>query len=77
MEVLLTTVASMFKPDERFIMHRYHSTRIAMLVGFIVIVAWFNYDLIFNQSLHWDLVIIAGIMGVAKLLAMAYLRITH
>ncbi len=77
MEVLLTTLASMFKPDERFIMHRYLSTRIAMAVGFIVIVAWFNYDLILNHSLHWDLAIIAGVMAATKLLAMAYLRIAH
>lgn len=77
MEVLLTILASMFKPDERFIMHRYLSTRMAMIVGFILIVAWFNYELVFNHSVHWDLAIIAGVMAATKLLAMAYLRMTH
>ena len=77
MEVILTTVASWFKPDERFTMHRYHSTRVAMIVGIILIVGWFNYDLLVNHLVRWDLAIIAGAMAVAKLVAMAYLRITH
>ena len=77
MEVILTTIASMFKPDERFIMHRYYSTRFSMIVGMILIVAWFSYELIVNQNLRLDLAIIAVVIAVAKILAMAYLRITH
>lgn len=77
MEVMLTILASMFKPDERFIMHRYHSTRISMIVGLGLIVAWFNYELIVNHTLRWDLALIVGVMAVTKLLVMAYLRSTH
>lgn len=77
MEVILTTLASWFKPDERFIMHRYHSTRVAMIVGIVLIVGWFNYEFIVNHHVRWDLAIIAGAMAVTKLVAMAYLRLTH
>lgn len=77
MEVILTTLASMFKPDERFIMHRYYSTRTAMIVGIVLLVGWFNYELIANKVLRWDLAIIAGAMAITKLLTMFYLRATH
>lgn len=77
MEVLLTTIASMFKPDERFIMHRYYSTRIAMIVGIVLIVAWFNYELLVNDLVRWDLAIIAGAMAIVKILAMLYYRLTQ
>ena len=77
MEVILTILASMFKPDERFIMHRYYSTRVAMIVGIVSIVFWFNYELVVNHQLRVDLAIIAGAMAVAKILAMVYLRMTH
>lgn len=77
MEVLLSTIASMFKPDERFIMHRYYSTRLAMIVGMVAIVVWFNYELIVNRFVRWDLFIIAGLIAVTKLAAMTYYRITQ
>jgi len=77
MEVLLTTIASMFKPDERFVMHRYYSTRLSMIVGMILIVIWFNYELIANNHVRWDLLVIAGVMAITKLMAMAYYRITQ
>jgi hypothetical protein len=77
MEVLLTILASVFKSDERFIMHRYQSTRIAMIVGIVLIVGYFNYELIVNEVLRWDLAIIAGAMAVTKILTMVYLRATH
>ena len=77
MEVILTTIASMFKPDERFIMHRYYSTRFSMIVGMVLIVAWFSYELIVNQYLRLDLAIIVVAIAVSKILAMVYLRITH
>ncbi|UCC64964.1 MAG: hypothetical protein JSV36_07980 [Anaerolineae bacterium] len=77
MEVILTTLASMIKPDERFIMHRYYSTRLSMIVGIILITIWFNYELFVNDHLRLDLAIIAGVMAITKLLAMLYLRIIH
>ena len=77
MEVLLSTIASMFKPDERFVMHRYYSTRLSMIVGMILIVIWFNYELITNDYVRWDLLVIAGVMAITKLMAMAYYRIAR
>jgi len=77
MEVLLTTIANFFKPDERFIMHRYYSTRISMIVGIVLIVAWFNYDLIAKNIFRLDLAIIGGAIAITKILAMVYFRMTR
>ena len=77
MEVLLSTIASMFKPDERFVMHRCYSTRLSMIVGMILIVIWFNYELIANNHVRWDLLVIAGVIAITKLMAMAYYRIAQ
>ena len=70
MEVILSILGGMFKPDERFIMHRYYSTRVAMIVGIVSIFIWFNYELLVNQQLRLDLAAIAGAMAVAKVAAM-------
>lgn len=77
MEVILSTLASMFEPDERFIMHRYYSTRLSMIVGIASIVIWFNYELLVNHHLRLDLAVIAGLMAITKIIAMLYYRITH
>jgi hypothetical protein len=77
MEVLLATVASMFKPDERFIMHRYYSSRLALVAGVLSLVIWFNYELIASHHLRWDLAAIAGVMALTKLIAMVYYWSTH
>ena len=77
MEVLLTIIASMFKPDERFIMHRFYATRIAMMVGIVLIVVWFAYELILKNIFRPDLAIIAGMMALTKILAMVYFRIRY
>jgi hypothetical protein len=77
MEVILTALASIFRPDERFIMHRYSSTRMAMIVGIVLIVGWFNYELIVKDVLRWDLAIIAAAMAITKVLTMVYLQATQ
>ena len=77
MEVLITTIASMFKPDERFILHRFYSTRVSAIVGIVAIVTWFNYELLVNDLYRWDLAAIAGMMAASKLLVMPYLRLTR
>ena len=77
MEVLTTTIASMFKPDERFIMHRFYSTRVSMIVGLVAIFIWFNYELLVNDLYRWDLFAIVGMMGVTKVGVMLYLRLTR
>ena len=63
--------------DERFIMHRYYSTRIAMIVGMLLLVGWFLYENFVNGILRWDLFIILMAIAVTKLGAMIYFRITH
>ena len=63
--------------DERFIMHRYYSTRIAMIVGTILLVGWFFYENFINGVLRWDLFIILMAIAVTKVVAMLYFRITH
>lgn len=63
--------------DERFVMHRYYSTRIAMIVGSILLVGWFLYENFVNGILRWDLFVIVMAMAVTKVGAMIYFRITH
>jgi hypothetical protein len=63
--------------DERFVAHRHYSSRIALVVGMLVIVAWFMYDLYAQDFFHTDLAIIAGVMAATKLVAMAFFRLTR
>lgn len=65
------------KVDERFRMHRYYSSRFALAVGLILIMAWVFRDLIVLDRWRTDLVIVGATMAVAKLVAMAYFRIAH
>jgi hypothetical protein len=64
-------------PDERFIAHRYRSSRLALAVGLLIIVMWFNVDLIVNNHVRWDFAVIAGAMAVTKISAMLYYRVAH
>jgi hypothetical protein len=66
-----------FGMDERFIMHRYISTRWAVLVGVVLMAAWANYEYIVNHTLRIDLLIILGAMLVTKVGVMIYYRLTH
>jgi hypothetical protein len=77
MAELITILSGLFKTDERFIMHRYYSSRFALAVGMAMIVVLFSYGLLAKDELRWDLVAIAGAMAVAKISAMAYYRYTH
>ena len=63
--------------DERFIEHRFKSTRLAMAVGLILMVAWFNYELFINDTMRVDLFLIVLAMGLTKLAAMLYYRFTN
>lgn len=74
---ILAAVFGDLKVDERFRMHRYHSSRFALAVGLILIGAWVIRDLIVLDQWRTDLLIIGGGMGAAKLIAMAYFRIAH
>ena len=73
---LAPILSGLFKVDERFVMHRFYSTRLAMAVGLLAIVIWFNYEIIVNQTLRWDLAIIVGIIALTKVGAMIFYRIT-
>jgi hypothetical protein len=63
--------------DERFIMHRYISTRWAVLVGVVLMFLLFNYDYFVNHTLRIDLLVIMLAMLVTKVAIMIYYRLTH
>ncbi len=60
--------------DERFIMHRFKSTRLATLVGVVMMGAWFNYELLVNDVWRFDLLIILAVMALTKVAALLYYR---
>lgn len=66
-----------FSVDERFVMHRYISTRWAVVVGVILMAAWVNYEYIVNDTLRIDLLVILLAMLVTKVAVMIYYRLTH
>ena len=63
--------------DERFVLHRYKSTRFAVLVGMIVLFALFTYDAVAHEIIRWDLFGISGSIALAKVFAMLYYRRTN
>lgn len=77
MAELISMLAGLLKTDERFITHRYYSSRLALVVGLMMMVSWFSYELIVNQRMRLDLVIIIGAMALTKIVAMLYYRITQ
>ena len=64
-------------PDERFIMHRYKSTRFSVLVGLLSMFAVFTYHMVRNDTIRWDLFAIIFLMALAKAAAMIYLGRTN
>jgi len=66
-----------FVVDERFVMHRYISTRWAVIVGVVLMAILVNYEFIFNDTLRIDLIIILLAMLVTKVAVMIYYRLTH
>jgi hypothetical protein len=66
-----------FVVDERFVMHRYISTRWAVVVGVVLMAIWVNYEFIINDTLRIDLIIILLAMLVTKVAVMLYYRLTH
>lgn len=78
--MIVEMVASLFghqEMDERFILHRYKSTRIAMVVGVVMLVGWFTYEMMANDVARWDLFLIVMAMAATKVAAMIYFRIAH
>lgn len=66
-----------FVVDERFIMHRYVSTRWAVIVGVVLMAGWVNYEFIVNDTLRIDLIVILLAMVVTKMAVMIYYRLSH
>jgi hypothetical protein len=66
-----------FVVDERFVKHRYISTRWAVIVGVVLMAIWVNYEFIINDTLRIDLIIILLAMLVTKVAVMIYYRLTH
>lgn len=75
--MLPNLLSKLFSVDERFIMHRYHSTRWAVIVGMVLMAAWVNYEYFVNHNLRIDLIVIMLVMAVTKVAAMVYLQRTH
>ena len=63
--------------DERFIMHRFKSTRVALLVGMMMLLAFFTYHAVVDKTIRWDLFSVLAATAVAKSAAMIYYRKTN
>ncbi len=62
--------------DERFVMHRLYSTRLATVVTAVLMGVWFEYELFANGVYHWDIFAFLIVLGVTKVAAMIYYRMT-
>ena len=71
----LSAFINFVKPDERFIMHRLKSSRFALIVMVLTTAVWFEYELIVNGQIRWDLIIILSTSAIAKLGSMVYYRL--
>jgi len=63
--------------DERALMHRLKSTRVAVLIGTAVALGFFIYDAAAHSVIRWDIMIILASIAAAKLCAMVYYRKTN
>jgi len=63
--------------DERFVMHRLYSTRLAAVVTAVAMAVWFEYELFVNEVYHWDIFAFLIILAVTKVGSMAYYRLTN
>jgi hypothetical protein len=63
--------------DERFLLHRLKSTRLAMMVGVVLICALFMFHYVSNKVLRWDLFAVLAVVAVTKVAAMLYYRRTN
>jgi hypothetical protein len=63
--------------DERFIMHRFKSTRLAVLAGTVMIFSLFTYHMVVHKAIRWDLFSILAAMAVVKVGAMLYYHRTN
>ena len=58
--------------DERFLAHRYKATRLATMVGVVLMFVNFTYEVVTRREIRWDLLVIMCAMAATKVLAMLY-----
>ena len=63
--------------DERFILHRFYATRLATIVGAVLMGVWFNYEYFAHHIIRYDFLIILFVMALTKVAAMVYYRWTN
>lgn len=63
--------------DERFKMHRLYSTRLAAVIGVVMIGFLICYEFFVYHSMRWDLFIIMMVVAISKFAAMIYFRVTN
>ena len=63
--------------DERFVNHRYRSTRAGLAAGLLAMLAWLKYDYFAIGVLRWDYLVIMVVMAVVKVATMIYLQKTQ
>jgi len=61
--------------DERFLEHRRRSTSVAGLLGVLLAVALFEYRLLHDHTVSWDLFSVVLLMVVVKLAMMLWYRL--
>jgi hypothetical protein len=62
--------------DERFLIHRLRSTRLAAIVGVIVIGMLIIYELLVQGTLSWQMLIVISTMAIIKWSTMLYYQKT-
>jgi hypothetical protein len=62
--------------DERFFDHRRRSTSIAGMAGGVFACALFLYRLYVDHVWNWDVMAVATVIAVVKLILMIYYRLT-
>lgn len=62
--------------DERFVLHRLRSTRLAAIAGVIMMSIWLSYEFFANKIFRWDIMIVMIVMAVTKWASMLYYQKT-
>lgn len=63
--------------DERFIVHRFKATRLAVAVGLALMAALFFHEAFARDRIRWDLLVIILAMAVTKVCALLYYQRTN
>jgi len=60
--------------DERFQVHRLKATRVAAVVGMVLLGVWFGFEELINDVFHWQILGILFAMAGAKAGSMVYFQ---